>query len=283
MKFPAILSLLFITSFVHAQKQTTLSVYFDTDKAVIRTSDARKLDSLVAGFSSSEPNRSIEIYGHCDQRASNGYNDTLSLARVASTKKYLLDKGVPVSSIIREEGYGEMRPAGDDAPLWLNRRVDIVISIPENSLSTIINTAETPKEKTISTIIGDSSFKTGTNITLKDLNFIGGRHHLLNSSLPVLQQLLSALQQHPNLVIQIEGHVCCISDNADGYDYDTRTYNLSEERAKAIYEWLISYGIDEARLSHIGYGHRKPIYPYPERSELERISNRRVEIKIIKK
>jgi outer membrane protein OmpA-like peptidoglycan-associated protein len=69
----------------------------------------------------------------------------------------------------------------------------------------------------------------------------------------------------------------------DGYDYETRTYNLSEERARTVYSFLINNHIKAERLSFKGYGHQKPLFPYPERTGEEEIMNRRVEIKIIRK
>lgn len=275
MKIISFLSFLFITQALVAQKRTEMTIYFESDKAGIRPTDSKLLDSLVATFPPNAKNINIEIYGHCDMRGTNGYNDTLSLKRVKAVKKYLLARGVDLSWITNEEGYGELRPIVDPRTIYMhkeNRRVELVITILEQEV-----------ENTLTKIIGDTGTKAGTTIILKNLNFIGGSHHLLNSSLPTLQDLLNALKKNENLVIQIEGHICCIPDAADGYDYETRTYNLSEERAKAIYTYLVNNHIAPGRLSYKGYGHRNPIYNYPERSEQERIMNRRVEIKIIKK
>jgi len=54
---------------------------------------------------------------------------------------------------------------------------------------------------------------------------------------------------------------------------------LSKKRAKRIVEYLISCGIEPERLSAVGYGNTKPIYPKPE-SEEQKEANRRVEVKI---
>ncbi len=277
MKIISFLPFLLISSCLFAQKRTEMTIHFDFDKAVVRPVDARLLDSLVAAF---PKNINIEIYGHCDSRGTDGYNDTLSLKRVRSVKKYLLARGVEISSITNEEGYGETRPAAtvhNSNYEIINRRVELVITIPEE------NAVEQEAENTITKIIEDTATMAGTNIILKDLNFIGGSHHLLNNSYKSLNDLLNALKKNENLVIQIEGHICCMPDDEDGYDYETLTYNLSEERAKAIYNYLVSKNIAPERLSYKGYGHSKPIYKYPEKSEQERILNRRVEIKIIKK
>ena len=139
-----------------------------------------------------------------------------------------------------------------------------------------------PQEQTLTERIKDTTTKKGSNIILKNMNFIGGRHYLLEQSLPALTELLNALTDHPSLEIEIDGHICCTFGNEDGIDLDTNTPDLSVNRAKAIYEYLISKGISPARLSYKGFGHRQPLV-YPEDTEDKRTMNRRVEIKIIKK
>jgi outer membrane protein OmpA-like peptidoglycan-associated protein len=84
-------------------------------------------------------------------------------------------------------------------------------------------------------------------------------------------ELLYAMQLHPTLEIEIGGHICCILD-------DRR--NLSYDRAKAIKNFLVQYGIEKTRITFKGYGSSMPIYPIPEKNEAERAANRRVEITI---
>jgi OOP family OmpA-OmpF porin len=72
--------------------------------------------------------------------------------------------------------------------------------------------------------------------------------------------------------VRIAGH----TDNIGSEEYNQR---LSEARAKAVYEYLISRGISADRLSYIGYGESRPI-DTNETSE-GRQNNRRVELEII--
>ena len=278
MKFISFLSFLLMPLVLFAQKRTEIIIHFDFNKAVIRPIDKRLLDSLVATFPLEAKNIKIEIYGHCDSRGTDGYNDTLSLERVKSAKKYLLARGVGLSSITKEKGYGSQRP---DATVRnsnyeiINRRVELIITTSEGEIASA--------EKSLSKIISDTATRAGTNIVIKNLNFIGGTHHLLNSSLPILQDLLNALKNNENLLIQIEGHICCLPGDEDGYDDDLGTKNLSEERAKEIYTYLVNNHIAAERLSYKGYGHKRPIFSYPEKTKQQEMMNRRVEIKIIKK
>jgi flagellar motor protein MotB len=88
-----------------------------------------------------------------------------------------------------------------------------------------------------------------------------------------MYELLCVLEDHPNLKIQIQGHICCqlVSDFED----------ISTLRARAVYTFLIQNKINRKRLSYKGFGITRPIHPIPEKSEQEANENRRVEILIL--
>jgi outer membrane protein OmpA-like peptidoglycan-associated protein len=72
--------------------------------------------------------------------------------------------------------------------------------------------------------------------------------------------------------IQISGH----TDNTGDKQ---RNILLSNNRAKAVTEYLISKGIDKDRLSFKGYGDSKPVVPND--SEAHKAMNRRTEFMIL--
>ena len=91
------------------------------------------------------------------------------------------------------------------------------------------------------------------------------------------------MRNNPKLKIQIEGHICCLMNkNVDGYDYDTGEHLLSENRAKAIYDYLAEKGIDTGRMKYIGLSNTKPLR-WPEDTGEDQDMNRRVEIRILEK
>lgn len=130
--------------------------------------------------------------------------------------------------------------------------------------------------------IKDKNTKAGENIVLKNINFHPGSHFLLESALPAMQSLLAAMQQIPTLEIEIQGHVCCQEGDLDAIDNATGELALSVNRAKAVYDYLVEKGINKNRLSYKGLAHQYPLIQN-EVTEEDRIANRRVEIKIIKK
>jgi outer membrane protein OmpA-like peptidoglycan-associated protein len=91
-------------------------------------------------------------------------------------------------------------------------------------------------------------------VILRNVFFALGKAVLETSSFPELQRLVQLLQTYPNLRIQINGHTDDIGADADNQ-------KLSEQRAKAVYEYLIQNGITAQRLAFKGFGESKPIAP----------------------
>lgn len=254
--------------------QALFTVHFDFNKHQLTTAARSSLDSFLSAEKQNLASLDLQLGGHCDAIGSDGYNDRLSKQRVAAVKKYLVEHGMQASNIGDETGYGKRKPVNEnktDEERLLNRRVTLSYSITSSKPGSL-------KEK-----IADSTVISGTNIVLKNINFVGGMHLFLPEAQPMLDELLDAMRTYPKLVVRIEGHICCHEDSGDGMDNGTGINNLSEARAQAVKDYLVANGIDEKRVSHKGFGHSAPIYPYPERSEEERIKNRRVELKIISK
>lgn len=262
---------LFVSAACMCQNSSTVKIYFDFDSFRSNAAGEASIDSLNAVLKN-EKNYRLEVRGYCDQLGSNAYNQKLSVNRAAWVTSRLVFNGIDTSSIILLEGYGKRKlVTGDYSPdkRQLNRRVEITITRQAASV--------TLKDQINNAV--DST----ANIVLKNINFEGGLNVFLQSSYPALKELLDAMKTYPSLIIRIEGHICCLADNSDGPNMATGENNLSEARAKAVMDYLIENGIDASRLSSKGYGHSRPIYPYPEQNEEERIANRRVEIKILHK
>jgi outer membrane protein OmpA-like peptidoglycan-associated protein len=272
----------------YSQQTDHLTIYFDFNKSELTNSSVQKIDSLITANKNTFKIIQIELSGHCDIIGSFPYNDKLSERRVETTKKYLLSKGIDNSLAIHTNGFGKNQLVNKNLTAEeraLNRRVELIIQ--KEALAINTNKEEKPvatkeSEKiSLAKQLGDSSIKAGSRIILKNLNFQGARHFLVEKSLPVLNELLQLVKDNPTLVIEIQGHICC-TFAPDGLDEDMKTYDLSVQRAKYIYEYLIKNGIDARRLSYKGYGSSQKLYP-EERNTFEEEQNRRVEIKIISK
>jgi outer membrane protein OmpA-like peptidoglycan-associated protein len=99
-------------------------VYFRTDKAWIGPMNARKLDRIIA-LLAEYPYVNVKLQGHTDYRQTERYNDGLAKRRVASVRRYLMQRGVKANRF-KGEAFSELIPASN-TDLQLNRRVEVHI------------------------------------------------------------------------------------------------------------------------------------------------------------
>jgi OmpA-OmpF porin, OOP family len=116
------------------------------------------------------------------------------------------------------------------------------------------------------------TFTPGEAIILPDITFAVNKWELQENVKPLLDSLAAYLQQHKNYTISVSGH----TDNT-GTEQSNQT--LSENRAKAVKEYLSSKGIKPERITVIGYGSSKPVADND--TEAGKAKNRRVEIVIV--
>jgi len=117
-----------------------------------------------------------------------------------------------------------------------------------------------------------SSLEVGSTIVLHNIFFDFDKAVLLQQSYYELQQLLTILRDYPTMKIEIRGH----TDGHGSVDYNQR---LSENRAKAVVDYLVSKGVDVKRLQYKGFGKSQPIDT--NATDEGRARNRRVEFKVI--
>jgi OOP family OmpA-OmpF porin len=86
------------------------------------------------------------------------------------------------------------------------------------------------------------------------------------------------LKKYPQLRVEVAGHT-------DSIGSDAYNQKLSEHRAKAVYEYLTSNGVDAGRLvGPVGYGKSRPIAPNTNPDGTDnpegRAQNRRTELNV---
>lgn len=84
------------------------NIYFEYDRAEIRTDASKELDKLVE-LLNDNPEIKIEMGSHTDSVASESYNLELSQRRAESTVNYLIRKGIAQARLVAK-GYGESKP-----------------------------------------------------------------------------------------------------------------------------------------------------------------------------
>jgi len=81
------------------------NIYYDFNKAAIRTTDARDLEALTR-LMLKYPTMEVELGAHTDSRGTSEYNMQLSIRRAEAAKEFLVRKGVAANRI-RTTGFGE--------------------------------------------------------------------------------------------------------------------------------------------------------------------------------
>jgi outer membrane protein OmpA-like peptidoglycan-associated protein len=99
-------------------------VYFRTDKSWIGPMNARKLDRIIE-LLAEYPQVNVKLQGHTDYRQTEQYNEGLAERRVASVRRYLMQRGVKADRF-KGEAFSELVPASK-TDLQLNRRVEVHI------------------------------------------------------------------------------------------------------------------------------------------------------------
>ena len=106
------------------------NIYYDLDKSDIREDAAVELDKLIV-ILRDNPNISIELSSHTDDRASVNYNQNLSQRRAESAVSYILSKGID-DNRITARGYGESQliilNAETEDEHQINRRTEFKVT-----------------------------------------------------------------------------------------------------------------------------------------------------------
>ena len=128
-----------------------------------------------------------------------------------------------------------------------------------------------PNDSVINIQIVLNRLKIGNKIKLQNIYFDFDEFSLTEESYTQIKKIVDYLKINNSLSIEIGGH----TDNLGTREYN---YNLSLNRAKAVFNSLIQNGIDSRRISYFGYGYDYPIST--KNDDQSRTLNRRTEIKI---
>lgn len=276
--------------------QQKFVVYFDSNKHELNAPETERLNQWLA---LNKASKIVAINGYTDEDGSHIFNDSLAKKRVHFVYQFIQNK-VKIRDDFKTRSYGEdFKQAVNKAE---NRKVTLYFIEPkdlakeeellgikkESPVSSEIPVAElnfpdtlvfenpngTKSEFKLDVNFMKSVSKAipGEKLKIENLNFLINTYIVVNESRGKLYELLLVLQKNPKLKIEIQGNICCMPVDR---------LNLSAQRAKAVYGFLISNGIDKSRLSYKGFGSSRPMYELPEKSEEERAANRRVEVLIL--
>lgn len=276
-----------------AQKAAdTISLYFSNDSHTPTLKHIAIIDSITsleqAYF------RSIDVIGYTNNIGSDKHNLLLSQKRATH-----------IANNIHQHNLGKVHWEGElPSKSIKNRKVDLIInyqeltaveeiieiedfkesttlSISENNLSATIS--ETKVEGNLYKDFNSkvSQLQVGEKMKLKNIVFGGGTDILQEISYFSLYKLLRYLQRNPNVKINIQGHICCLSSKGskshEGVNIRTGKRNLSKARAKQVYKFLKKNGIKKSRMTYEGLANQFPT------GKKDIYLDRRVEIEIVSK
>lgn len=112
----------------------------------------------------------------------------------------------------------------------------------------------------------------GAIAQFEEIEFQRGTSTILKGSEKKLKRLVDFMALNAHVSIEIQGHV-----NDKSKKNKNSSVRLSKKRARRVMKYLIHNGIHPSRLTSVGYGNSKPIYPEPKKA-FEEQANRRVEI-----
>ncbi len=114
--------------------------------------------------------------------------------------------------------------------------------------------------------------RSGETIILENVYFEFDSYELIDKSRSELELIFRFLQKNKELKVEIAGH----TDNSGSAAYNQE---LSEKRAKAVFDFLVNKGISETRMVFNGYGAQ---FPFNRDERLEDYSkDRRIEFRIL--
>jgi outer membrane protein OmpA-like peptidoglycan-associated protein len=266
------LPLILFSYTIFAQEEIVYSVYFDFDKFQIKDDNKIEMLNFIKEYDSTRI-ESIQIYGYCDDIGNDAYNLKLSNERAAQVKNTLIENGVKQKIIVTIEGKGRVLIEDDletnlPAARQKNRRVDVWLVFKKS----VINDLNLPQ---VYTSFNDK-MKVGDRIFLEKLYFEQGSSRLTEKARGELNKIVRQLYKFKKYHIEIQGHVCCTPKRQkEAIDIDTKKRELSKNRAKAVYNFLIMRDIKKHRMTHVGKGNVEPLGKEPQ-------LDRRVELVITK-
>jgi len=274
--------------------QQQFSVYFDSDKFDPSAKETNRLTNWIAANGKA---KIVGVYGFTDEDGTSGYNDTLAQKRINTIMSLVRGK-VNTRDDFKTRSFGELHQLSKIKAQ--NRKVTLFY-LEEKDLpreNEILGIKEDPKPVPVKAVVQypekmvfenpdgskseyqmDVAFmqqvsaaQVGEKLKIDNLNFQINTYIVVPASRGKLYELLTVLKSNPAMKIEIHGHLCCMPNDR---------LDLSTQRAKAIKNFLVSSGIDAARLSYKGFGSTQPIFPIPEKDETQRAANRRVELLIV--
>lgn len=115
-----------------------------------------------------------------------------------------------------------------------------------------INVSDTTAYMVINRPVLLEPIKVGQKIVVRNIFFASGKSELQPESKRELDALVNLMKTFDKLVVEVSGHT-------DARGSDELNQKLSEKRAQAVLEYLVTNGISRDRMRAVGFGESRPI------------------------
>ena len=233
-----------------------------------------------------DPNLVIEIGGYTDNSGSTSKNIEISKKRAKFVYDHMIASGYSADRMTYK-GYGPSKPAFSNrykSTREGNRRIEIkVVNKTVHEGTQLVNegvydkalTEEERERMNLSYFFAHQGEDGLGSVFIIDSLVFASSSAVIPTEGPGyenLMSLVSHLNKNKGLKININGYT-------DASGIAEKNQALSEERAKAVYDFLIAQGISATRLAYKGHGADNPIAP--NRYKWGRDINRRIEIEFV--
>lgn len=148
-----------------------------------------------------------------------------------------------------------------------NGYYDETLTVPQQKGEVALNVSLRPIEAIV----------TETEVILNNIYFDYNKSNITQQGASELDKLVAVMNQYPEMVIFAKSHT-------DSRGNDKYNMNLSDRRAKATVQYVISKGIAKERITGQGFGESEPkVLCGDNCTEEEYAQNRRSEFMIVKK
>ncbi len=196
-----------------------------------------------------------------------GYSDKLSYEERWNVIHY-------IRSMQAKAGGGSYGLVDEDATVSVSNVPSFVEAVPTATTAVTETTTEPVIEK-LAAKGGDflAAAQAGKAVTLENVTFALGKARLTSASKAELNKIVDFLKANPSTKAELSGHT-------DDAGIKAANQKLSQRRADAVKEYLVSKGATAANLTAVGYGSERPRDTGNTKEAKKR--NRRTEFKIIK-
>ncbi len=137
----------------------------------------------------------------------------------------------------------------------VNFEHDLILSVKEEGYafaSKYISKKDTTNFEPVKSDLQLKKLVVGAQYTLNDILFATNSYNINDTIKTVLHEFSDYLKENPNLNVALQGHT-------DNVGNPTDNMTLSQNRAKAVADYLLSLNISKTRITFKGYGETQPI------------------------